>query len=169
MKYPRIKKNTFTLIVAFQKLCPYFQVNPILVMTDQPIKKAMNKPNSTRRMVQWTVELSQFNIEYRSRTTIKAQVLADFIVEFIMSEDSPTDVTESWTVQNDGLSAKGRGGVRVAITSPEGDALKYGVQLQFLATNNEAEYEAILMGLRLAKSMKAKKVLLKSDSRLVIR
>lgn len=45
----------------------------------------------------------------------------------------------------------------------------YGVQLQFPATNNEAEYEAILTGLKLAKSMKAKSVLLKSDSRLVIR
>ena len=54
------------------------------------------------------------------------------------------------------------------ITSLEGDALKYGFQLQFPATNNEAEYEAILTGFRLAKSMEAEKVLLKSDFGLVI-
>ena len=65
--------------------------------------------------------------------------------------------------------AKGRGGVRVVITSPKGDALKHRVQLQFPATNNEAECETILTGLRLAKSMEAKKVLLKSDSKLVVR
>ena len=46
-----------------------------------------------------------------------------------MLEDSPTDITESWTVKTDGSSAKGRGGVGVIITSPKGDALKYGVQL----------------------------------------
>ena len=58
-------------------------------MTDQPIKKSMNKPEVARRMVQWAIELSQFDIEYHPRTTIKAQVLADFIAEFtILDEDS---------------------------------------------------------------------------------
>ena len=50
-KYPRIKKIAFALIVASCKLRPYFQVNPIMVMTGQPIKKAMNKPEATGRMV----------------------------------------------------------------------------------------------------------------------
>ena len=64
-RYPRIKKITFALIVASRKLHPYFQVNPIIVMTDQPIKKAMNKPEAVGRMVQWAIKLSQFDIEYR--------------------------------------------------------------------------------------------------------
>ena len=80
-------------------------------------------------MVQWAFELSQFDIEYRPQTAIKAQVLPDFIAKFTMPEDSPTDVVESWTSQSDGSSAKGKGGVGVVITSPEGDALKYVVQL----------------------------------------
>ena len=50
-RYPRIEKITFTLIVASRKLRPYFQANPIIVMTDQPIKKAMNKPEAAGRMV----------------------------------------------------------------------------------------------------------------------
>ena len=56
-------------------------------MTNQPIKKAMNKPDATRLLVQWDIELSQFNIEYRPRSTIKAQVLAEFIVEFTFFDD----------------------------------------------------------------------------------
>ena len=64
-KYPRIEKITFALIVASQKLHPYFQANPILVMTDQPIRKVMSKPDAAGRMVQWVVELSQFDIEYK--------------------------------------------------------------------------------------------------------
>ena len=90
-------------------------------------------------MVQWAVELSQFDIECRPQTVIKAQVLADFIAEFKMPEDRPMDVTKAWTAQTDGSLAKGRGGVRVIITSLEGDALKYGVQLHFPATNNEVQ------------------------------
>ena len=78
-KYPRIEKITFALIVALRKLQPYFQANPILVMTDQPIKKSMNKPEAVGRMVQWAIELSQFDINYHPRTAIKAQALVDFI------------------------------------------------------------------------------------------
>ena len=127
MKYPHIEKITFALIIASRKLCPYFHANPILFIMDRPIKNAMNKLDATGRMVQRAVELSQFNIEYKPQMAIKAQVLANFIDEYTMLEDSSTDVAESWTVQTDGSSAKGRGGVRVVITSPEGDALKYGV------------------------------------------
>ena len=50
--YSRIEKLAFTLIIASRKLRQYFQANPILVMTDQPIKKSMNKPEAARRMVQ---------------------------------------------------------------------------------------------------------------------
>lgn len=60
------------------------------------------------------------------------------------------------------------GGVGVILTSLKGDILKYGVQLQFPATNDEAKYEAILIGLRVARSLGAKNVILKSDSKLVI-
>ena len=57
-RYPPIEKITFALIVASRKLHPYFQANPIIVMTDQPIRKAMNKPEAAGRMVQWAIELS---------------------------------------------------------------------------------------------------------------
>ena len=71
-KYLRIEKIAFALIVASSKLRPYFQANPILVMTNQPIRKSMNKLEVARRMVQWGIELSQFDIEYHPRTAIKA-------------------------------------------------------------------------------------------------
>ena len=68
-------------------------------MTDQPIKNSMNKPEAAGRMVQWTIELSQFDIEYHPRTAIKAQALADFIAEFtFLDEDSLTNEAERWTI-----------------------------------------------------------------------
>ncbi|XP_030923394.1 uncharacterized protein LOC115950318 [Quercus lobata] len=168
-RYPRIEKITFALIVASRKLRQYFQANPILVITDQPIKKSMNKPKAARRMVQWAIELSQFDIEYHPRTTIKAQALADFIAKFTLpDEDSPPNGVNRWTLQTDGSSAQRKGGVGVVITTPDGEVLKYGVQLKFPATNNEAEYEGILTGLRLGKVLGVKNLLIQNYSKLVI-
>ncbi|XP_023911882.1 uncharacterized protein LOC112023510 [Quercus suber] len=166
-RYPRIEKITFALIVASRKLRPYFQANPIKVMTDQPIKKAMNKPEAAGRMVQWAIELSQFDVEYCPRTAIKAQVLADFIAEFTANnqEENREDI---WTINTDGSSTRNGGGAGVVIVSPQEDVLKYGVQLKFPVTNNEAEYEALLTGLTLAQALGAKNVVIKSDSQLVI-
>ena len=120
-------------------------------------------------MVQWAIELSQFNIEYHSRTTIKAQALADFIAEFTFpDEDDLNNEAERWTIQTDGSSAQKRGEVGVVITTIDREVLKYGVQLKFPTTNNEAEYEGILTGLRLGKALGVKNLLVENDSKLVI-
>ena len=137
-------------------------------MTDQPIKKSMNKPEAAGRMVQWAIKLSQFDIEYHPRTAIKAQVLADFIAKFTFSdEDSLTNKAERWTIQTGSLAQR-RGGVRVVITTLDEEILKYGVQLKFPATNNEAKYEGILTGLRLRKVLGVKNLLVQNDSKLMI-
>ena len=125
-QYPRIEKITFALIVALRKLCPYFQANPIIVMTDQPIKKVMNKHEAARRMVQWAIKFSQFDIEYHPRTAIKAQALVDFIVEFTTPEHEENQ-EELWTIQTDRPSTQKKGGAGVIIFSPKEDVLKYGV------------------------------------------
>ena len=103
----------------------------------------MNKPEAAGRMVQWAIELSQFDIEYRPRIAIKAQVLADFIAEFTTPENTG-DQKDLWTINTDESSTQKGGGAGVVITSPEKDVLKYGVQLKFPITNNEAEYKALL-------------------------
>ena len=168
-KYPRIEKIAFALIVASHKLRPYFQANPILVMTDQPIKKSMNKLEAAGRIVQWAIELNQFDIEYHPRTAIKAQALVDFIAKFTSPEGSnPTCETKQWTIQVNGSLAQKRRGVGIIIITPEKEMLKNEVQLKFLATNNEAKYEGILTGLRLGKAFGARNLLIQSDSKLVI-
>ena len=95
-------------------------------MTDQPIRKAMGKLDAAGRMVQWAVKLSQFDIEYRPITAIKAQALVDFIAEFTLPNLDRG--IEYWTVCIDGLSVTGLGGIGIIMTSLEKDVLKYGVQ-----------------------------------------
>ena len=94
-------------------------------MTDQPLRKAMGRPDAAGRMVQWVVELSQFDVNYRPKMVIKAQALADFVAEFtIADQDLKSDY---WTVYTDGSSATGIGGVRVILLSPKKDILIYEV------------------------------------------
>ena len=89
----------FALIVASHKTRQYFQANPILVMTDQPIKKSMKQPEAAGRMIQWAIELSQFDIEYHPRTVVKAQALVAFIAEFTsLDEDRLTNEARRWTI-----------------------------------------------------------------------
>ena len=124
-KYPRIEKLAFTLIVALRKLGPYFQAYTILVTTDQTLRKVMGGLDTTGRMVQWAIELSQFNVDYKLRTAIKAQALADFVVEFIVADQDPK--SDYWMVYTDGSTALGK--VGVIPLSPKKGILKYGVQL----------------------------------------
>ena len=77
-----MEKLAFSLVTAARKLRPYFQAHVINVLTDHSLKKATNKLEATRRLIQWVVELSEFDVRYRPREIIKAQVLADFVVEF---------------------------------------------------------------------------------------
>ena len=85
-----------------------------MVMTDQLIKKSINKPEAVRRMVQWAIELNQFDIEYHPKIAIKAQALAHFIAEFTPPPDEGnlTNEAERWTVQTNGSSTQQRGGSR---------------------------------------------------------
>ena len=88
----------------------------------------MNKLDAAGCLVQWFIELSQFNFKYRPQSTIKVHVLIDFITEFTFSSD---DQTQFWTIHADGSFIKELGGVGVIMISPNKDILKYGVQLQF--------------------------------------
>ena len=95
---------------------------------DQPIKKSTKQPEAAGRMVQWAIEVNQFDIEYHHRTAIKAQALVDFIVEFTSPDkDRLTNEAGTWTIQTDGSSAQKRRGVRVVIITHDGEILKYGI------------------------------------------
>ena len=80
-----MEKLAFTLVTAAWKLKPYFQAYTIIVLTDQPLKRAMSSPEATGKMALWAIELSEFNIQYRLRTAMKGQTVADFIAEYTQS------------------------------------------------------------------------------------
>lgn len=84
----------YAVVVASRKLRPYFLAHKIEVLTDQPISQILHKSDVLGRLVKWTIELSQYDIEYMPRKAIKGQVLADFVAELSFSRDLNIEATE---------------------------------------------------------------------------
>lgn len=81
VRYTKIEKLIFVLIISSRKLRQYFQGRLINVLTNQPLRRVLHRPDMSGRLASWTIELSQFNIEFTPRTSIRSQTLADFVAE----------------------------------------------------------------------------------------
>ncbi|XP_058185734.1 uncharacterized protein LOC131302960 [Rhododendron vialii] len=158
------------MVIAARRLWPYFQAHPIKVLTDQPLRRILHSPETLGRLIQWSIELGEFDIEYKPRIAIKAQVLADFLAEYTYPEPEglPKEEPKPWVPQVDGSTTKDASGAGLILTSPKGQCLSYALRFEFKTTNNEAKYEALVVGLELASTVGASHVLTKSDSQLVV-
>ncbi|VFQ71294.1 unnamed protein product [Cuscuta campestris] len=157
-----------------QRLTPYFQAHPVRIMTDQPLGAVLRDPSSSGRVIKWAMVLSQYDISYQPRSGKKGQVIADFMVECTARGKPEEDGTgqerkrELWEVHSDGSCTKDGSGGGAVLTSSEGFKAYHSFKFTFRATNNEAEYEALIGGIQIALFMKIKHIRLKSDSKLAI-
>jgi ribonuclease HI len=109
------------------------------------------------------------SIDFKPRTAIKSQAPVNFIAEWRENQIStPVDKPEHRTMYFDGSLKLDGGGAGVLFISPRGEQLKYVLQILWEVSNNEAKYEALLHGLRLAISLGIKRLLVYGDSLLVI-
>ncbi|XP_068491975.1 uncharacterized protein [Phaseolus vulgaris] len=136
-------------------------------MTDLPIRKVLQKPDVAGKMVRWAVELSEFDIQYEPRGPIKGQVYADFVVELSSAATHHEGAGFRWVLSVDGSSNQQGSGVGVILEGPDGLLIEQALQFAFKAYNNQAEYEALIAVMLLAKEMGAKSLLTKNDSLLV--
>ncbi|XP_071926220.1 uncharacterized protein [Coffea arabica] len=278
-----------------KKLRTYFQTHPVVVVTDQPLKEILSKPEASGRMVKWAVELSEYDLGYQPRTAIKAQALVDFIadgvsfgsteaeaeqaeetnkggkdegiikdahprraaealqaqkttkavlireaVEVLAAEDAAgvaqaSQVAEveqvgeaveteqvkeavearqvgeaaeteqvkeaveasqvgkaaevglageaaetkkatkaeeqmdpPWTLYVDGASSKEGCGVGLLLISPTREELPYALRFDFRTSNNESEYEALIVGMEIARKLGVRSIKVYSDSQLIV-
>ena len=168
-----MEKLILALVTAAWKLCPYFQAHTIEALTEYLMKQVLHKPETSGRLMKWAIELSEFDIRYRPKTPIKGQVLADFIMEFTSAEPAENAQTMTylpiWKLSIDGASNAQGSGAGLILTSPEGIDIEYALRFGFQASNNEAEYEAVITGLNLAHSLEVDQLQVCSDSQLVVR
>ncbi|GJS77214.1 reverse transcriptase domain-containing protein [Tanacetum coccineum] len=173
VNYTSMEKLVLALVHASKRLKRYFQAHPIIVITDQPIQQVLSRPEVAGRLQKWSIELGEYAIHYRPRVSVKGQILADFIVERPEEESPDTlmgeeeELPEPWILFTDGSSCTDGSGAGLILTNPEGMEFTYALRFRFDATNNEAEYEALIAGLKIAEQMGVKNLQANVDSRLV--
>ncbi|GJR83040.1 reverse transcriptase domain-containing protein [Tanacetum coccineum] len=154
INYTPMEKLVLALLSASRRLKRYFQAHTIVVITDQPIKQLLSNSEITGRMLKWKFELEGYDIQYRPRISIKGQIFADFIVERPEEESpdelmtEPKELPEPWTLFTDGSSCIDGSRAGLILTNLKGVEFTYAMGFRFEATNNEAEYEALIAGLQ---------------------
>ncbi|XP_074382256.1 uncharacterized protein LOC141724122 [Apium graveolens] len=138
-------------------------------------------------MLKWALDVGQFDLEYCSRTAIKGQALADFVLEFdsevenkaiVLTEPSSQGnhsvyVREEfprpwWILHVDGAVNNNGAGVEIVLITPEGHHLMSAIHFKFYVTNNDAKYEALINGLKIALEVGVVNLIARSDSELVV-
>jgi ribonuclease HI len=108
-------------------------------------------------------------LAYAPRKAIKSQILADFVAKWTHTQLPPPQIrAECWTLYFDGSVMKTGAGAGLLFVSPLGEHMRYAMRLHFLASNNMAEYEALLCGLKIAIETGIKRLDVRGDSQLVI-
>ena len=160
VRYLPLEKAILAVVHATRKLPHYFQAHTVVVLTQLPFKSVLRSADYTGRVAKWGTILGAFDIKYMPRTSIKGQVLADLVAEFA---ESPEEVEmgdglvdersvgvasiqglQPWELYVDGAANQRGSGVGLVLVSPEKITIEKSFRLNFSATNNEAEYEALL-------------------------
>jgi hypothetical protein len=169
-RYPETHKLLYAILVASRNLHHYFQAHKIVVVTSYPLRAILHNSNATGNIAKWAAELAGFQLDFQQRHTVKSQVLADFVMEWTPAPSvpggsdhglnpprlevrAPAFTGPHWTLFFDGSARSKGAGAGVVLIDPHGEQLKYMVRLDFEATNNMAEYEALIFGLTAALSL----------------
>ncbi|XP_075091782.1 uncharacterized protein LOC142171951 [Nicotiana tabacum] len=136
----------------------------------------LHKPELSGHLAKWTVEISEFDIEYKPTTVIKPQVLDDFVADFVpglmpSAAKEAVLVSETtlgvWILSTDGSSNVKGSGLGIVLVTPSGETPRLAIKIVSL-TNNEAEYEALVAGLELSWGQGSEVIEVKCDSQLVV-
>ncbi|XP_021802463.1 uncharacterized protein LOC110746545 [Prunus avium] len=160
--------------------------HPVFYTSKALLDAETRYPKLEKLILALAIEISQYDLLYRPKIAIKAQALADFVAEFTplaeeeklvskkkessradKTSDEPDQPRDMWQLRIDGASNQKGAGAGIVIITPDGTLLEQAITLGFPASNNEAEYEALLAGLRLANELSIKKLAIYSDSQLI--
>jgi hypothetical protein len=159
--YSKLEKIAYAVVMATIKLRHYFEGHRIRVITNQPLRDLFANIEAYTQIIKWGAELSEYTIDFKRRSAIKSQVLADFVVDWTSPAHNPgEEILTPWIVQCDGAWCHKGVGILAVVTSPIGVVIRYAARLIFAndehSTNNTTEYEALLLALRKMKALVSK-------------
>jgi ribonuclease HI len=168
-RYPHYQKLAYAIYMTGKKLPHYFECHSIIVVASNPVSSILNNPDATGRVSLWGITLGPWEIMYQRQSAIKSQVLPDFIAEWMEAQiPELPDMSNCWTIYVDGSKRVSGAGAGVVLVSPQGDKMRYVLRMRFSnPLNNEAEYEAVLHGTRMAKACGATRIKIYGDSNLI--
>ncbi|KAG7595380.1 Ribonuclease H-like superfamily [Arabidopsis thaliana x Arabidopsis arenosa] len=166
-RYPIMEKLALAVVTSARKLRPYFQSHTVVVLTTQPLRAILHSPSQSGRLAKWAIELSKYDIQFRARVSLKTQVLADFLIELPLVPNEEEEKEGPWILHVDGASSKQGSGIGIRLQSSRGEVIEQSFRLAFSASNNEAKYESLLAGLRLAVGIGIRNLQAYCDSQLV--
>jgi hypothetical protein len=173
VQHDRAGKITYAVVMASRKLRHYFEAFKVWVTSDRGLGELFWDPEAFAQIAKWAAELSGYHITFEPRTAIKSLVLVDFIVDWTrptqQQEESPEKI---WTTHCDGAWCHAGAGTAAIITSPTGVKYRYAARLSFAlesdrCTNNIAEYEAVILGLRKLRALGVTTCIIRTDSKVV--
>jgi ribonuclease HI len=169
IRYPQIQKLLYAVILTRRKLRHYFESHPVTVVSSFPLGEIIQYREASGRIAKWAVELMGETLSFAPRKAIKSQVLADFLVEWVDTQLPTAPIQpELWTMYFDGLLMKTGAGTGLLFISPLGKHVRYVLRLHFSVSNNVAEYEALVNGLRITVELGVRCLDARGDSQLVI-
>jgi hypothetical protein len=169
VRYPQIQKLLYVVVLARCKLQHYFKAHLVAVVSSFLLGEIICNLDAAGRIAKWSVELMGEMLTYSLRKAIKSQILADFVTEWMDTQLPLLQIqVECWTLYFDGSVMKAGAGAGLLFISTLEEHMRYAVRLHFPASNNIAEYEALLCNLRIAIETSIKRLDVRGDSQLVI-
>jgi ribonuclease HI len=155
--------------MAAKKLKHYFEEHPIMLVSTTPLSEIIGCKDASGKVAKWAIELAAHTIQYKPRTTIKSQIIANFFADWGEHQYlPPAPDSTHWCMHFDGSKLLEGLGAGIVLTSPKGDKLQYVLQMHFPVSNNVTEYEALVHGLKMAKQIGIRRILCFGDSDLVM-
>ena len=164
-----LEKAILAVVHAIHKLPHYFQSHTVVILTQLPLQSLLWSADFTGKIAKWGMILGGFDIKYIPRTSVKGQVLADLVAKFAESSLEEKIVKQDmdeksvgvvslreplfWRVYIDGVANHKGSGVGPVLISPERLIIEKSLRLSFSATNNEVEYETLLVGMTMVQKI----------------